>query len=180
VQLLGRPGSGKTTAALFLSDRLGIPAVMLDSARKRFREDPAALEEHLQTMLAPDREWIADGTWRIQEIALRADVVFILDTPRRVRWPRLLYRQALRAARRRSIRNRWRTLRRGLAPNRHFRRCCRRIEAANLGRVHRVRDADPGARILEILAQSSSRSLRTPEDVLEASLSPRASHFDAR
>jgi adenylate kinase family enzyme len=180
IQLLGRPASGKTTAAMFLSERLGIPAVKLDRARKHHRRDPEGLRAHIEAALRPDGRWIADGTLHIEQTALRADIVFILDPPAWVRWPRLIRRQAVHTLHGRRLRRQWRTLVHGLAPNRRFWRRCARIEAANQGRVHRIRGADAGARILEVLAQSSSRSLRTPDDVREASLSPRASHFDAR
>jgi hypothetical protein len=103
VHIVGGPGSGKTTLAAALSDRLEAPAWHLDELA--LAEGTAAdlrpvraLESRLHDVsrLAIGDRWITEGTflWWTSKLFERADAIIWLDTPWRVAARQILARYA--------------------------------------------------------------------------------------
>jgi adenylate kinase family enzyme len=97
ILIAGPPGSGKTTLARGLGQVLNLPVYHLDSLYWNAGWTPKPLEEKqelLRSVLAGDG-WIIDGGYReTMEMRLAcADTFILLDLPRRVTIPRILYRK---------------------------------------------------------------------------------------
>jgi adenylate kinase family enzyme len=96
VVVLGCSGSGKSTFALQLGERLGLPVVHLDVLYWRpgwQKPDTASFRARTKAAIAGDA-WISEGNYR-QTFDLRlprADAVVILETPRWLRIMRVLRR----------------------------------------------------------------------------------------
>lgn len=99
ITVIGLPGSGKSTVARKLSERLSIPHIHIDrfwfeaGGRKGSHDTPnieqvraQVRERTMEAIKAPS--WVSDGFYfRLQpEIAARADVIIFLDIPL---WQRL-------------------------------------------------------------------------------------------
>jgi len=103
ISIVGPPGSGKTTLARALSERLQLTHIELDRLfhmpgwQPRPRDDFRALV----TEAAAAERWVTDGNYqsKVQDIVwTRADTVVWLDLPRRVVLPALLGRTLWRGA----------------------------------------------------------------------------------
>lgn len=103
ISIVGGPGSGKTTLARALAQKLGGQHVELDSLfhmpgwQPRDRDDfRAAVREQTDGPC-----WVADGNYlsKVQDIVWeRADTIVWLDLPRRTVFPALLGRTLWRGA----------------------------------------------------------------------------------
>jgi adenylate kinase family enzyme len=110
VVVVGGPGSGKSTVAAVLAQRLAAPHVELDQLWWDADWTPAgraALRERLAHHIASNR-WVVDGNY-IDEVAdlvwPRADTIVWLDLPRRVAVRRAVLRSASRWATRTDLWN---------------------------------------------------------------------------
>lgn len=88
VLIIGCPGAGKTSLAVALADKTGLPLVHLDRLHWRDNWQQTPIEEFdalLQVELEKPR-WIIDGNFgRTMEMRLKyCDTVIYLDLPRRV------------------------------------------------------------------------------------------------
>lgn len=96
IMIIGPSGSGKSSLARVLGSRLGLPVVHLDQAF--WRPDwvkPDADEWRVQVAgLAARDAWIMDGSYSsTMDLRLpRAHAVVWLDLPRRVYFPRVVWR----------------------------------------------------------------------------------------
>jgi adenylate kinase family enzyme len=102
ISIIGLPGSGKTTLANAISEKLSIPHIHLDrfwfeaGGREGSRTTPpdemeiirAYIKEKVTPLIAED-SWVSDGFYpRIQTlIAERVDKIVFLDVPL---WTRLM------------------------------------------------------------------------------------------
>ena len=85
---MGNAGSGKTTLARSLADRLGIAHVELDAVHHLAGWTPIDPQEFRRTVtaLADEDSWVIDGNYGVvRDIVLaRADTVVLLDLPKPV------------------------------------------------------------------------------------------------
>jgi adenylate kinase family enzyme len=101
-------GTGKTTFARALAERLGVSFVELD-ALNHGPDWSEATPEELRAKVAPivaTDSWVIDGAYRgkLGDLVLeRADVVVWLDLPTRVWFPRLVRRTLQRIFRREEL-----------------------------------------------------------------------------
>ena len=109
VAVLGTSGSGKTTFARGLSERLGVPFVELDALNHVGPDWIEATPEELRSKVAPivaTDSWVVDGSYRgkLGDLVVeRADIVVWLDLPMRVWLPRLVRRALVRVIRREEL-----------------------------------------------------------------------------
>lgn len=109
VAVLGTSGTGKTTFARALSERLGVPFVELDALNHVGPDWIEATPEELRAKVAPivsTDSWVIDGSYRgkLGDLVVeRADVVVWLDLPMHVWLPRLLRRALSRVVRREEL-----------------------------------------------------------------------------
>ena len=107
--LASASGSGKTTFARTLSERLGVPFVELDALNHVGPDWNEATPEQLRAKVAPivaTDSWVIDGAYRgkLGDLVVeRADVVVWLDLPMRVWLPRLVRRTLSRVIRREEL-----------------------------------------------------------------------------
>lgn len=96
VLILGSPGAGKSTFARRLAERSGLPLIHLDQHfwRPGWVEPPPDDWQRIVERLAQQPHWIMDGDYsRTLDTRLqRADVAFVLDTPRWLNMTRVLKR----------------------------------------------------------------------------------------
>ena len=105
----GASGSGKTTLALALSDRLGIPHTELDA---HFHQpgwtplDADAFRARVGDVVAGSR-WVVDGNYhQVRDLVwARAQLIVVLDPPRRTVIGQLTRRTVGRAVTRRELWN---------------------------------------------------------------------------
>jgi adenylate kinase family enzyme len=118
IAVVGNSGSGKTSLAAALAERLGIPHLELDSVFHQPGWQPLDRDEfrdRVGAAVAAD-SWVMDGNYRaVREIIwARADTIVWLDLPRRVVTRRIIGRTLRRVARRQELwngnRERWRNL----------------------------------------------------------------------
>jgi cytidylate kinase len=97
IHVVGGPGSGKTTLAIRLGDRLGVPAFELDQIAERdgLASDYRPIAPLAQRMLevsdvAAQPSWVTEGTalWWTRDLFDAADLIVWLDPP----WPSSLAR----------------------------------------------------------------------------------------
>lgn len=96
VLVLGSGGAGKTTFARELGERLGLPVLHLDRWfwSPGWRPSPSDRFAQAVRDLAAREEWVMDGNYRgtLGERLPRADLLVLLDLPRRVTVTRVLRR----------------------------------------------------------------------------------------
>ena len=82
--MTGNAGSGKTTFALSLADRLSLPYHGIDGVvwQEGWRRIPQQEEDEMINTLAAADAWVIDGI--SDRILQAADVVVFLDVPRSV------------------------------------------------------------------------------------------------
>lgn len=102
VWVVGDSGSGKTTMARALSERLGAPHVELDGLFHEPGWTEAQPDVFRARVEGESREarWVIDGNYssRVGDVVVaRADTVVWLDYPVRIRWPRVVRRSIRRA-----------------------------------------------------------------------------------
>ncbi|HYD24273.1 MAG TPA: topology modulation protein [Croceibacterium sp.] len=100
ILVLGPCGAGKSTLAARLGEMLGLPVVHLDKEywRAGWREpDPAEWHSRVEQLIARPR-WVMDGNYgsTLARRLERAQMAVNLDYPRRVFFPRLLWRSLSR------------------------------------------------------------------------------------
>jgi adenylate kinase family enzyme len=96
VMVMGPPGSGKSTLARRLGTRLDLPVVHMDVLFWHpgwIESDDATFRARIAAAAAEDR-WIIDGNYsRHLDLRLpRADMLIWLDFPRRIYFPRTVFR----------------------------------------------------------------------------------------
>jgi adenylate kinase family enzyme len=100
VNVVGTCGSGKTTLARALADRLGAPHVELDAFRHGpgWVETPDPLFRARVADAVAAEAWVVDGNYGLARDIIwgRADTVVWLDYPFRITFGRLLRRTARR------------------------------------------------------------------------------------
>lgn len=105
IWVLGPPGSGKTTLARQLADRLGLPHHELDDLfwQPGWRKTDRAEFLAAVARITGTDGWIVDGQYESAHPLLReaADTLVWLDPPLRVAFPRVL-RRSVRNLRRRA------------------------------------------------------------------------------
>jgi adenylate kinase family enzyme len=163
----GPPGSGKSTLARRLGASLGLPITHLDQLHHGpgWQPRPAPLFQADVEAMARRPEWVIDGNYprTIGPRLATADLVILLDLPRRITLPRLL---------RRTVTG-WGRVRPDSAPG-----CVERLDPGFLLWAWRW-PADDRPALLAALAGAEERTvrLRTPAAVerFAASLRARAS-----
>lgn len=99
---MGNAGSGKTTLARSLADRLGIAHVELDAVHHLAGWTPIDPQEFRRTVtaLADEDSWVIDGNYGVvRDIVLaRADTVVLLDLPKPVVMAQVIRRTLRRVA----------------------------------------------------------------------------------
>jgi|GEM_PF-6182393 len=89
VIIVGAPGSGKSTLARGIAGKTGLPITHLDSLyfdpQQRYNQHRTAWAQRLSELAAAD-SWIIEGCHAVDLAphAARADVIILLDYPRRV------------------------------------------------------------------------------------------------
>ena len=97
ILIIGPSGAGKSTLARVIGERLGLPAVHLDSFFWNpgwVQTEVPAFRERVAEAVKGDA-WVMDGNYTAQSLDLRlprADTVIWLDLPRRIYFPRVLLR----------------------------------------------------------------------------------------
>jgi adenylate kinase family enzyme len=109
VSVVGCSGSGKTTVAARLAERLDAPHIELDAMFHQPRWTPLPEEEfreRLDEMLAGDR-WVVDGNYSaVRDLVwTRADTIVWIDLPRWRVMSQLIPRTVVRAVTRRELWN---------------------------------------------------------------------------
>lgn len=96
----GASGSGKTSFAASIAHRLNVPVLELDSIYHQPHWTPLELGEFrtLVTGFTDQSEWVCEGNYRaVRDIVwARADLIVILDLPRRTVMRRLVARTTRR------------------------------------------------------------------------------------
>jgi adenylate kinase family enzyme len=97
ILIIGPSGAGKSTLARVIGARLDLPVVHLD----RFNWSPGWVQvetpafRELVTEAVQGNAWVMDGNYTTQSLDLRlprADAVIWLDLPRRIYFPRAVWR----------------------------------------------------------------------------------------
>jgi adenylate kinase family enzyme len=106
--VIGSTGSGKTTFARALAQRLGIPHIELDALFWQPNWTMTAPDEFKQRVAAAlgAGEWVVDGNYnsRLGSFVLdQADLVIWLDLPLRTTYPRIVRRTLRRLRTRESL-----------------------------------------------------------------------------
>ena len=96
ILVLGPCGAGKSTLAVKLGAKLGLPVIHLDKEFWRagwVEPDPAEWAARTEELIARP-SWVMDGNYgtSLARRLERADLVVNLDYPRRVFFPRMLWR----------------------------------------------------------------------------------------
>jgi adenylate kinase family enzyme len=97
ILIIGPSGAGKSTLARVIGERLGLPAVHLDSFFWNpgwVQTEVPAFRDQVAKAVKGDA-WVMDGNYTTQSLDLRlprADAVIWLDLPRRIYFPRVLLR----------------------------------------------------------------------------------------
>ena len=101
VAVVGASGSGKSTAAVRLGNRLGLPVHLVDEEigwLPGWVERPVDEQRELATALAAANAWVLDsayGSW-LDRVLARTDLVVALDYPRLLGFARLTRRSLRR------------------------------------------------------------------------------------
>ncbi|MCL1872083.1 MAG: toxin [Promicromonosporaceae bacterium] len=110
VRVVGNSGAGKTTFALAVAQRLGVPHLELDEvfwdAGWEYRDPDEARARLAEFLAGPGAGgWAVDGNWngRLAGMLDDADVVAWLDYPRRVVMARVVWRTVRRGATRQEL-----------------------------------------------------------------------------
>jgi adenylate kinase family enzyme len=149
VIVTGRRGTGKTTFARCLADRLGVQPVALDRAATGRARPEEARHAALARRCPPDGRWIAVGNHGLDRLAPSATLIIILSPPWYVRTWRFTRRE-LRRFRKRWRLRRLRILALGLLPGRSAGRRYRELEERfGPQRVVRVRTDAEAAALIE-------------------------------
>ena len=96
ILVLGPCGAGKSTLAVKLGDKLGLPVIHLDKEFWRagwVEPDPAEWAAEVEKLIARPR-WVMDGNYggTLARRLERAELVVNLDYPQRVFFPRMVRR----------------------------------------------------------------------------------------
>lgn len=110
ILVYGVTGSGKSTAAALLGDRLGLPVHLVDDEigwLPGWQERDRAEQRELAEAIARQERWVLDSAYsHWKDVVLpRAQIVLALDYPRRVSLRRLVRRTAHRWVTRQEICN---------------------------------------------------------------------------
>jgi adenylate kinase family enzyme len=107
--VVGSSGSGKTTVAIDLAKRLGVPHIELDSIYHQPGWQPLPEEEFKQSVAAATSgiRWVIDGNYSAvwELVWSRADAVVILAYPRRLVTKQLFKRTIVRVVSRQRLWN---------------------------------------------------------------------------
>ncbi len=81
IHITGNAGSGKTTLAIALGQRLQLPVFHLDSVvwQPHWKKTPPAERQKLEAAMCEPKAWIIEGV--SEQVRQRADRVLVLDTP---------------------------------------------------------------------------------------------------
>jgi adenylate kinase family enzyme len=106
--VIGDTGSGKTTVARALAEKLGVPHIELDALFWRPGWQESEADEFRERVVAAlgDEGWVVDGNYRTKLGSLvlgQADVIIWLDLPFRTTFPRSLRRTLRRLRTRESL-----------------------------------------------------------------------------
>lgn len=110
ISVQGVSGSGKSTFACALAERLGVPCVELDAivhGPNWVDRSAEEVRDAIRPLLAQDA-WVMDGRYRNllgDSVFERADTVVWLDLPIRIWLPRLATRTLMRMVRREELWN---------------------------------------------------------------------------
>ncbi len=103
--VVGPPGAGKSTVGSTIAERLGCRHIELDSLWWDSGWTEAGIEvfrSRIEAAIADDR-WVVDGNYfsngAHEVVWPRADTVVWLDLPRRVTFPRVVWRSSYRSLR---------------------------------------------------------------------------------
>jgi adenylate kinase family enzyme len=118
VSVVGNSGSGKSTVAATLAERLGVTPTELDAINHQAGWTPLPVDEFRRqvTAVVEGDTWVVDGNYSaVRDIVWsRADTVVWLDLPRWLVMKRVTTRTLRRVVRRRELwngnRERWRNL----------------------------------------------------------------------
>jgi len=85
VAIVGVPGAGKSTLARAVGERCGLPVVHLDAHyfEPGWQPKPADEWQRIYGDLVSGDRWVMDGAFAMDRALDRADVVVVLDLPRR-------------------------------------------------------------------------------------------------
>lgn len=96
VVVMGPPGSGKSSLARTIGDQLDLPVVHFDQLHRGpgWVERPAAEFHAAIDSAVGENEWVIDGNHfgRSRDRLERAELIVLLDLPRRITLPRLIRR----------------------------------------------------------------------------------------
>ena len=143
INIVGGPGSGKTTLSRILAEQLGLQRIELDAMNHMAgwkEKDRDLFRAELATALEVDG-WVVDGNYAAKGQDLvweTADTVIWLDLPRRVVFPALIARTVRRGLIRHrrgrcEERGHVRAVRRGHVLERHGRRRRRQVQRMPAG-----------------------------------------------
>lgn len=110
VWVVGDSGSGKTSVARAIAERIGAPHTELDALfhGPNWTPAPDDVFRHRVKLVVEGDQWVIDGNYwsRTKDVILpRVDTIVWLDYPMRITWPRVVGRSVRRAIDRQELWN---------------------------------------------------------------------------